>query len=55
MIYPLRETRPNLHLATGVHVKHVTFDEYVWTFSPHFWQSLNLGTVKIVLPGSPSR
>ncbi|KAI0294584.1 alcohol oxidase-like protein [Russula brevipes] len=27
MIYPLRETRPNLHLATGIHVKHVTFDD----------------------------
>ena len=30
MIYPLKETRPNLHIVTGVHVKHVTFDEYVF-------------------------
>src|SRR5437588_5209456 len=29
MVYPLRETHPNLHIATGMHVKHVTFDEYV--------------------------
>ena len=29
MIYPLKHTRPNLHFLTGVHVKHVTFDEYV--------------------------
>ena len=29
MIYPLKETRPNLHFLTGVHVKHVTFDECV--------------------------
>jgi hypothetical protein len=27
MIYPLRDTRPNLHFLTGVHVKHVTFNE----------------------------
>ncbi|KAH9174550.1 alcohol oxidase-like protein [Lactarius sanguifluus] len=26
MIYPLKDTRPNLHLLTGVYVKHVTFD-----------------------------
>jgi alcohol oxidase len=26
MIYPLKDTRPNLHFLTGVHVKHVTFD-----------------------------
>ncbi|KAI0294579.1 alcohol oxidase [Russula brevipes] len=26
MIYPLKETRPNLHFVTGIHVKHVTFD-----------------------------
>ncbi|KAI0247173.1 alcohol oxidase-like protein [Lactifluus subvellereus] len=26
MIYPLKETRPNLHILTGVHVQHVTFD-----------------------------
>lgn len=26
MIYPLKDTRPNLHVLTGVHVKHVTFD-----------------------------
>jgi alcohol oxidase len=26
MIYPLKDTRPNLHILTGVHVKHVTFD-----------------------------
>ena len=30
MIYPLKETRPNLHVVTGVHVKHVTFDKYVF-------------------------
>ena len=29
MIYPLKETRPNLHVFTGIHVKHVIFDEYV--------------------------
>ncbi len=29
MIYPLKDTRPNLHFLTGVHVKHVTFDECV--------------------------
>ncbi|KAI9432496.1 alcohol oxidase-like protein [Lactarius indigo] len=27
MIYPLKDTRPNLHFLTGVHVKHVTFDD----------------------------
>ncbi len=32
MIYPLKDTRPNLHFLTGVHVKHVTFDECVWPF-----------------------
>ena len=31
MIYPLKDTRPNLHFLTGVHVKHVTFDECVLT------------------------
>ena len=30
MIYPLKDTRPNLHFLTGVHVKHVTFDECVF-------------------------
>jgi hypothetical protein len=29
MIYPLKDTRPNLHILTGVHVKHVTFDACV--------------------------
>ena len=29
MIYPLEESRPNLHVVTGIQVKHVTFDEYV--------------------------
>ena len=29
MIYPLKETHPNLHIATGLHVKYVTFDKYV--------------------------
>ena len=29
LIYPLKETRPNLHIVTGIHVKRVTFDEYV--------------------------
>ena len=29
MIYPLKDTHPNLHFLTGVHVKHVTFDECV--------------------------
>ena len=29
MIYPLKDTRPNLHFVTGVHVKRVTFDECV--------------------------
>jgi len=27
MIYPLKDTRPNLHFLTGVHVKRVTFDD----------------------------
>ncbi|KAH9013891.1 alcohol oxidase-like protein [Lactarius pseudohatsudake] len=27
MIYPLKDTGPNLHFLTGVHVKHVTFDD----------------------------
>ncbi|KAH8989703.1 alcohol oxidase-like protein [Lactarius akahatsu] len=27
MIYQLKDTRPNLHFLTGVHVKHVTFDD----------------------------
>ncbi|KAH9046735.1 alcohol oxidase-like protein [Lactarius hengduanensis] len=27
MIYPLKDTRPNLHFLTGVHVKHITFDD----------------------------
>ena len=27
MIYPLKDTRPNLHFVTGIHVKHVTFDQ----------------------------
>ncbi|KAF8262163.1 alcohol oxidase [Lactarius quietus] len=27
MIYPLKDTRPNLHFLTGVHVKHVMFDD----------------------------
>ncbi|KAH9971399.1 alcohol oxidase-like protein [Lactifluus volemus] len=26
-IYPLLETRPKLHVFTGIHVKHVTFDD----------------------------
>jgi len=33
MIYPVKETRPNLHIATELHVKYVTFDEYVVQFS----------------------
>ena len=28
MIYPLKDTRPNLHVLTGVHVKHITFNEW---------------------------
>ncbi|KAI9453455.1 alcohol oxidase-like protein [Lactarius psammicola] len=27
MIYPLKDTRPNLHFLTGVHVKYITFDD----------------------------
>ncbi|KAH9978294.1 alcohol oxidase [Russula compacta] len=27
VIYPLKETRPNLHFVTGIHVKHVVFDD----------------------------
>jgi alcohol oxidase len=27
MIYPLKDTCPNLHTLTGVHVQHVTFDD----------------------------
>jgi hypothetical protein len=34
LIYPLKETRPNLHIFTGIHVKHVTFDEYVFGSLP---------------------
>lgn len=30
MIYPLKDTRPNLHVVTGVQVKHVTLDESVF-------------------------
>jgi alcohol oxidase len=30
MIYPLKDTRPNLHFLTGVLVNHVTLDECVW-------------------------
>ena len=33
MIYPLKETRPNFHILTGIHVKNITFDEYVFQFS----------------------
>src|SRR5947208_3363984 len=33
MIYPLKETRPNLHFRTGIHVKQVTLDEYVPQFT----------------------
>ena len=29
MIYPLKVIRPNLHVVTGIHVKHVIFDKYV--------------------------
>ncbi|KAH9174551.1 alcohol oxidase-like protein [Lactarius sanguifluus] len=42
MIYPLKDTRPNLHFLTGVHVKHVTFDDenratgVVYTLNPLF-------------------
>ncbi|KAI0267246.1 GMC oxidoreductase-domain-containing protein, partial [Russula aff. rugulosa BPL654] len=35
LIYPLKETRPNLHIFTGIHVKHVTFDDS-YTFNPLF-------------------
>ena len=34
MIYPLKDTRPNLRLLTGVHVKHVPFDGFVFCFTP---------------------
>jgi alcohol oxidase len=50
MIYPLKETHPNLHFVTGIHVKHVTFDEYVQQFSlsypiePQHWPSENRAT-----------
>jgi len=27
LIYPLKETRPNIHIVTGIHVKRVTFDD----------------------------
>ena len=45
MIYPLKGTRPNLHIITGVLVKHVTFNEYVrqLQFLP-LAASSNLGT-----------
>ena len=36
LIYPLKETRPNLHVVTGVQVKHVIFDEYVFQFTLSF-------------------
>jgi alcohol oxidase len=42
LIYPLKETRPNLHISTGIHVKHVIFDEdnratgVAFTFNPLF-------------------
>jgi len=35
MIYPLKETCPNLHFVTGIHVKYVTFNEYVRRFLFH--------------------
>ncbi len=55
MIYPLKETHPNLHIFTGIHVKHVIFDEYVWQFFDfQFMQSLNLCTAKTVLQELPS-
>jgi alcohol oxidase len=34
MVYPLKETRPKLHIVTGMNVKHVIFDEYVLNLSP---------------------
>ncbi|KAH9055339.1 alcohol oxidase-like protein [Lactarius vividus] len=42
MIYPLKDTRPNLHFLTGVHVKHITFDDenratgVAYAFNPLF-------------------
>ncbi|KAH9959185.1 alcohol oxidase-like protein [Russula dissimulans] len=27
MIYPLKDSRPNLHYLTGIHVKHITFND----------------------------
>ncbi|KAH9987565.1 alcohol oxidase-like protein [Russula vinacea] len=42
LIYPVKETRPNLHVFTGIHVKHVIFDDdnratgVAFTFNPLF-------------------
>lgn len=42
LIYPHKETRPNFHIFTGIHVKHVTFDDencatgVAYTFNPLF-------------------
>src|SRR6201996_9496755 len=49
MIYPLKDTRPNLHFLTGVHVKHVTFDEcvFVLTYSCHFWEGCTTISARI--------
>ena len=43
MIYPLKDTHPNLHFVTGIHVKHitkhVTFGECVCLdISSRFWK-----------------
>ncbi|KAI9453452.1 alcohol oxidase-like protein [Lactarius psammicola] len=60
MIYPLKDTRPNLHFLTGVHVKHVTFDDekratgVAYALNPLFhpdgpWDTRTVRGTKLVL------
>lgn len=67
MIYPLEETRPNLHIVTGVLVKHVTIDKYVFHLQfppstlchnltkPRHQSKLRHGSCLCTQPAVPSR
>src|SRR6266851_2449956 len=58
MIYPLKQSRPNLHVLTGVHVKHVTFDGYVFQFALRpliYGRVSNTGIAKTAQRALPSR
>ena len=48
LIYPLKETRPNLHIFIGIYVKHVVFYEYV--LPVFFSHSFNFDTATSALP-----